>query len=55
MAKNTGRNFRLGAISGRSQTTSSRTGLWSKRSASTGRFIDTKKTGGPFKGVRRET
>ena len=55
MAKNTGRNFRLGAITGRSQSSNTRTGLWSKRSASTGRFIDTKKSGGPFKGVRRES
>ncbi|HWL35938.1 MAG TPA: hypothetical protein VNQ77_07070 [Frankiaceae bacterium] len=54
MAKNTGRNFRLGAISGRSQASNSRSGLWSKRSTSTGRFLDTKKSGGAFKGVRRE-
>jgi hypothetical protein len=54
MAKNTGRSFRLGAIRGRSQSANPRTGLWSKRSASTGRFLDTKTSGKPFKGVRRE-
>ena len=54
MAKNTGRNYRLGAVSGRSQTSNSRTGLWSKRSTATGRILDTKKSGGAFKGVRRE-
>lgn len=54
MAKNTGRNFRLGALKGRSQSRNPSTGLWSKRSSSTGRFLDTKKSGGAFKGVRRE-
>ncbi len=54
MAKNTGRNFRLGAIRERTQTENGRTGLWSKRSTTTGRFLDTKTSGGAFKGVRRE-
>lgn len=54
MAKNTGRNFRLGAITGRSQAQNGRTGLWSKRSSASGQFVSPKKTGGAFKGVRRE-
>ena len=55
MAKNgaTG-GGRYGAVSGRSQVQNPKTGLWTKRNASTGRFLATKKSGGPFKGVRRE-
>jgi hypothetical protein len=29
--------------------------LWAKRDARTGRFLEPKKSGGTFKGVRRET
>jgi hypothetical protein len=45
---------RVGAVSERSQFESSRTGLWTKRDTTSGRFVATKKTGGSFKGVRRE-
>lgn len=47
-------NGRRGAVKGRSQTKSVKTGLWTKRDTSTGRFTDVKTSGGPFKGVRRE-
>ncbi|HWT91609.1 MAG TPA: hypothetical protein VN238_01330 [Solirubrobacteraceae bacterium] len=55
MAKNGAKGGgRTGAITGRSQSQSSRTGLWTKRDTKTGRFMDVKTTGGSFKGVRRE-
>lgn len=53
MAKNTGRGSRVGAVSGRSQVKTA-SGVWVKRSATTGRFIEAKKSGGSFKGVRKE-
>ena len=31
-----------------------KTGLWAKRDKETGRFMDNKKDGTPFKGVKRE-
>jgi hypothetical protein len=45
---------RTGAVTQRSQVKNPRTGLWTKRDSSTGRFTQTKKSGGAFKGVRRE-
>ena len=55
MAKNGARGGgRYGAVSGRSQVHNPKTGLWTKRDTSTGRFVATRKSGGPFKGVRRE-
>lgn len=55
MAKNGARGGgRTGAVTGRSQSRNPRTGLWTKRDSSSGRFIDVKTTGGTFKGVRRE-
>lgn len=54
MAKNTGHGSRRGAIKGRSQVRNPKTGEWTKRDTGTGRFIDGKKDGAPFKGVRRE-
>ena len=55
MAKNTGHGFRRGAVRGRSQTLTPLTRVWVKRDDSTGRFVDGKTTGGPFKGVRKES
>ena len=46
---------RRGAVRGRSQVYNPKTGLWGKRNARTGRLIDVKTSGGPFKGVRKET
>jgi hypothetical protein len=54
MAKNTGEGFRRGAVDDRSQTYNPRTDQWVKRDADTGRFMDVKEDGTPFKGVRKE-
>lgn len=56
MAKNppTGDNARRGAVRDRSQVLNPRTGTWTKRDADSGRFMDQKKDGEPFKGVRKE-
>ena len=56
MAKNapTGDGRRIGAVRERSQVVTPKTGLYTKRDANTGRFMDVKTTGGPFKGVRKE-
>ena len=48
-----GDNRRHGAVRQRSQTQTA-TGHWVKRDAQTGRFMDVKSDGTPFKGVRRE-
>ena len=49
-----GDNRRIGAVRERSQVQNPKTGLYTKRNANTGQFIDVKTTGGPFKGVRTE-
>ena len=55
MAKNGAKGRgRVGAVTGRSQVRNPQTGLWVKRDTSTGRFKAVKKSGGQFKGVRRE-
>jgi hypothetical protein len=53
MAKNTGRGYRRGGVTGRSQTRLPG-GTWVKRDTGTGRFLDRKADAQPFKGVRRE-
>ena len=55
MAKNKpyGDGRRIGAVRDRSQTQTP-SGHWVKRDASTGRFMDVKQDGKPFKGVRKE-
>lgn len=45
---------REGAVDNRSQTFNPVTELWTKRDTETGRFTDTKTSGGKFKGVRTE-
>ena len=55
MAKNTGKDYRKGAIKARTQVQNPRTGSWTKRDAECGRFMDTKADGKPFKGVTRES
>lgn len=52
--KPTGDNSRKGAVRDRSQVQNPKTGLWTKRDADTGKFIDVKTSGGKFKGVRKE-
>lgn len=48
-----GDNRRHGMVRERSQTQTP-SGLWVKRDANTGRFMDVKQDGTPFKGVRKE-
>lgn len=52
--KPSGDGHRIGAVKERSQTHNPKTGQWVKRDINTGQFIDVKKDGTPFKGVRRE-
>ncbi|HEY9210596.1 MAG TPA: hypothetical protein VIO56_04230 [Methylotenera sp.] len=56
MAKNNpvGDNARVGAVRDRSQTYNPKTEIWTKRDSETGRFMDQKADGEPFKGVRKE-
>lgn len=56
MARNKpyGDNARKGAVKGRSQVLNSKTGIWTKRNKESGKFMDGKKDGTPFKGVRKE-
>jgi hypothetical protein len=45
---------RRGAVRDRSQVYNPQTDTWTKRDTETGRFMDQKKDGTPFKGVRKE-
>jgi V8-like Glu-specific endopeptidase len=56
MAKNgvAGDGHRNGAVTGRSQTYNPKTEQWVKRDSDTGRFMDVKQDGTPFKGVTKE-
>ncbi len=56
MATNPPKNdgHRNGAVRDRTQVLNSTTGMWIKRDTHTGRFMDVKMDGTPFKGVRRE-
>ncbi|SKC99097.1 hypothetical protein SAMN05445504_7608 [Burkholderia sp. CF099] len=56
MAKNPpiGDNARRGAVRDRSQVFNPHNESWTKRNSDTGRFMDQKKDGEPFKGVRKE-
>lgn len=49
-----GDGHRIGAVRDRSQVQNPVTGNWTKRDTETGRFIDVKQDGEPFKGVRKE-
>lgn len=53
MAKNTGRGHRRGAVDDRTQFKGPG-GNWVKRDRNTGRIMDQKTSGGPFKGVAKE-
>lgn len=50
----TGDGHRNGPVRDRSQVFNPVTEQWVKRDAETGRFMDVKKDGEPFKGVRKE-
>ncbi|MES2354374.1 MAG: hypothetical protein V4568_08210 [Pseudomonadota bacterium] len=56
MAKNkpVGDNARVGAVRERSQVFNPLNQTWTKRHTDTGRFMDQKAKGEPFKGVRKE-
>lgn len=45
---------RRGAVRDRSQVYNPANDKWTKRDTETGRFMDQKKDGTPFKGVRKE-
>ncbi len=45
---------RIGAVKDRSQTYNPKTDRYVKRDSNTGRFMDVKSDGKPFKGVRKE-
>jgi hypothetical protein len=49
-----GDGHRNGAVRQRSQVQNPKTGVWIKRDAGSGRFMDGKSGGTRFKGVRRE-
>ena len=49
-----GDGHRNGAVKDRSQAFNPVTKQWIKRDSDTGRFMDVKKDGTPFKGVRKE-
>lgn len=49
-----GDGHRNGQVRDRSQTFNPRTEQFVKRDTSTGRFMDVKSDGAPFKGVRKE-
>lgn len=51
--KPAGDNHRNGAVKKRSQVQNPQ-GNWTKRDTQTGKFIDQKQDGKPFKGVRKE-
>lgn len=54
MAKNTGKNYRVGSVDGRSQVFNPRTDNWVKRNDKGGRFLSQKTDGDPYKGVTKE-
>lgn len=49
-----GDGHRNGAVRKRSQVYNPKTEQWVKRDKDTGRFMDVKQDGTPFKGVRKE-
>lgn len=56
MAKNPpkGDGHRIGAVKDRSQVYNPQNDKWVKRDSETGKFMDVKQDGKPFKGVRKE-
>ena len=53
MAKNTGQGYRKGSVTGRTQFERP-DGHFQKRDELTGKFMEVKDDGNPFKGVARE-
>lgn len=54
MAKNTGNNYRQGAVKNRSQVLNTKTNQYVERNTTNGQFVNVKEDGTKFKGVRRE-
>lgn len=54
VAKNTGENHRRGSVKDRTQIQNPKTEQFVKRDTGTGRFMDVKVDGKPFKGIARE-
>ncbi len=54
MATNTRKGHRDGAVRDRTQTYNPKTNTWAKRDHDTGKFLDVKSDGKPFKGVTKE-
>jgi hypothetical protein len=54
MAVNTNQGHRKGAVKQRSQFYNAATGHYIKRDTETGRILEVKRDGSPFKGVRKE-
>jgi len=54
MATNTSSSTRKGAVSNRNQIYNPSTGNYVKRDTSTGKFLDVKADGKPFKGIVKE-
>lgn len=54
MATNTGEGYRKGSVKDRTQTHNPQNDTYVKRDAETGRFMDVKSDGTPFKGVAQE-
>ena len=52
--RTSGDNRRHGAVKQRSQVFNPKTEQWVKRDTNTGKFMDVKQGGTPFKGVRKE-
>jgi hypothetical protein len=50
----TGDGHRHGAVKNRSQAYNPQNDKWIKRDSDTGKFMDQKKDGAPFKGIRKE-
>ncbi len=55
MATNTGKSKRVGAVKSRTQVYNPTTGNYIKRDSKTGRFLDVKSDGKPFKGITKES
>ena len=54
MAKNTGNNYRHGAVKLRTQVLNTKTNQFVKRDTETGKFMNVKQDGEKFKGVTTE-
>lgn len=54
MATNTGKGYRQGSVNDRTQVQNPVNGNWTKRDTDSGKFIEQKQGGEPFKGVAKE-